>query len=103
MHLFCKVCGDKIAETQMRPSGPLPNSPKVPKFTRFANYTEVKIQFDDGSFLVTNGCSKCLSMHMDKEVLRDIYIAEMDELASKARRLEPVGVVGMDRSGQGLL
>jgi len=78
--LFCKVCGQTIASTQMRPVGPLPNAPKMPRFTRHSNYAEIKISFADGSEHVTHGCKKCLTSGLDSNTLYDMFQADMNDI-----------------------
>jgi len=83
--LMCKMCGtviagftERIVGYEMDRAG---NKVKVVsrQFTRFHNYTELKIAFSDGSFHVTNGCSACLSMSLPPAALDELHRADQEE------------------------
>lgn len=82
--LFCKVCGSAIAGMQSTIKGRrLDPATKqwieehVLEFRRFHNYAELKMQFEDGSYHVTNGCKTCLSGTLPIEKLHELHIADM--------------------------
>lgn len=99
--LYCKVCGTKIASTIPRP-GPFPGSVPVLKFTRSNMYAEIKMECDDGSFHVTNGCKNCLSMQLRPSMLREMYKADMADLGVFTDVI-PIRVVTVDRSAGGII
>lgn len=101
--LDCKLCGTRIASTQLRP-GPLPNSVPKPKFSRNNMYAEIKFQFDDGSYHVTNGCKNCLSKDMPPEVLQELFEADMEDALVHAKGgAKPTKVVVLDHTAGGII
>lgn len=80
--ILCKVCGTTIAGISEvlseRKSDSAGNVIEVRhrSFSRFHNYAELKMQFTNGSFHVTNGCSKCLSTSLKSEQLQEMYWAD---------------------------
>lgn len=104
--IYCKICGDKIAGTSLVPKGSgLKNNIMVEKFRRFNNYAEIKIAFDDGHMHVTHGCKRCLGMDLPVEILSEMHNADMGMMpgVDATPYSEPVGVVAMDLSGQGIV
>lgn len=102
--IYCKVCGVVIASTQMRPVGPLPNAPKVPRFTRHSNYGEIKIKFADDSQHVTHGCKSCITSGLDSQTLFDMYQADMDDIRfSVAKDPNSVHIEQIDTKMNGIL
>lgn len=82
----CKLCGSVIADTIERTVGYEKSASgqliKVVQrqLTRFSNYTEIKIAFEDpGYFHVTHGCAKCLSMNLSVPVLTELHAADQGE------------------------
>lgn len=102
--LFCKICGDKIAGTVLRVKGSGPDiNVRVPRFTRFSNYAEIKFTINDGSYHVTNGCRNCLGSGLTPATLQELYLADMDDMG-----LLPLGrvaeeLVTVDYSAQGII
>ena len=102
--LFCQVCGDQIAGVSASPIGSGPYANKLSdSFKRFANYAEIKIEFDDGSMHVTNGCKKCLKMTMPIEQANEIYQADLSVMGLKQDNRVPVRIVAVDTTGVGLV
>lgn len=99
----CKVCGGIVASTQLRPTSPVSGSALKHKFTRHNNYTEIKMELDDGSFHVTNGCGDCLKARMDPDILYELWSADMQEMGIEEGTARPVKVVKIDRSARGIL
>jgi hypothetical protein len=110
--LQCKVCGDTIADTQDRTtayevtrSG---ERVKVVKrqYVHFANYTEAKIEFTDGSFHITNGCDKCLTAHMSLAVVKEMYRADQEDspdgYTDIEQAREPARIVRVVRGTEGI-
>lgn len=109
--LQCKLCGAVIADTIERVTGYEVdrggNRVKIVnrQFTRFANFTEIKILFNDGSMHVTTGCSKCLNLNLRPAVLDEMHQADQEESPDgytdreRARRAVHVTTVRVDQSG----
>jgi hypothetical protein len=83
--LFCKVCGSAIGGMTSQVKGRRFESATktwieehVLEFRRFHNYAELKMQFEDGSYHVTNGCRTCLSATLIPEQLHELHIADME-------------------------
>lgn len=97
IRVYCKVCGATIADTVRG------------HFHRFKNYAEMKMRFSNGSYHVTSGCNKCISLAIKDEDLRlamhqadiDDMIREVPELASYRTRSDPK-VVKVDFSRRGI-
>lgn len=102
--LFCKICGVNIADTIPRP-GPHVNSVPVMRFSRNALYAEIKFDFDDGSFHVTNGCKDCLKMNLTPAVLQQLYDADMVDalFLPKEEGVKPVHVLILDLTAGGIV
>lgn len=67
--VFCKVCGYIICEQRKR------------TFWRSNIYSEMKIEWADGSAHVTNLCRNCIPLvRRDPEALMAIYQADIDDL-----------------------
>lgn len=86
MHLqeiLCKICGTSIAgmseelvsRGQDRHGQTLITMQR--RFIRHHNYAEVKIQFTNNSFHVTNGCRDCLSESLTPDQLQELYWADV--------------------------
>jgi hypothetical protein len=101
--LQCKICGTTIADTVERIIGyeMTRGGQRIKvvnrQFTRLPNYREVKIEFDDSSNHVTNGCDKCLSMNLHPSVLAELHEADQlespDGYTDRERARYPVGVI----------
>lgn len=84
--LQCKLCGTVIGDVVEKAVG-YENSRggqlvKVVtrQFMRFSNYTEIKIAFEDPLYYhVTNGCDKCLHMHLPVNVLAELHAADQED------------------------
>lgn len=99
----CKICGTQIANTQEKP-GPFPDSAPVKRFMRSNLYAEIKFEFDDGSYHVTNGCKNCLSKDMSPELLEQLFLADMeDALVNSKAGAKPTKVVVLDHTAQGIV
>lgn len=107
----CKMCGDVIADTvertvafEMDRAG---NKVKVVnrKFTMFPNYTEAKIIFHDGTFHVTHGCRRCMTLELNTDALDEIHRADQEDSpdgyteAERNRSAVAVTVVRHDQAG----
>lgn len=102
--MYCKVCGEPIAGTEMRPKGSGPDiTVMVPKFMRYANYAEAKFYFNDGSHHVTNGCRNCLTNALTPQQMHTLYRVDMEEMGMFAGTRRPLVVVTVDYSCQGIL
>jgi hypothetical protein len=85
--IFCKLCGAQIAGERRvllntrkdKNTGKIIEEYSV-KFQRLPTYAELKMQFEDGSYHVTNGCSSCMQMHLHPEVLQELYDADAEEM-----------------------
>lgn len=80
--LYCKVCGTAVGGIEevvkrRRLEGDKTVETAVVKFSRFSNYAETTLLFDDGSKHVTNGCFDCLSQKLSKAIMRDLYEADV--------------------------
>jgi hypothetical protein len=113
--IFCKVCGSAIAGMRSRIIGTRFDSvtnkwieTEVRQFSLLPNYTEIKMQFKDGSYHVANGCRSCLSAPLTPEQLHELHIADMelDDMIypGKADHMArvPVGVVAIRYDGGGI-
>lgn len=82
--LFCKVCGTAIAGVQEMVRGRRQTrhglwiEDHVHVWRRFPNYAELKMEFEDGSFHVTNGCNQCLTEGLTAEQLHELMHADME-------------------------
>lgn len=114
--LFCKVCGSQIGGIEDTVQGRSLDKTTnkwvervVRQFRRFSGYTEMKMEFEDGSAHVTNGCNKCMTEHLNKDDLTAIYNADLDIEAvagnphvKKLRERIPTRVVAV-RVGGGIV
>lgn len=72
--MYCKVCGEVIADLQYKPKGDF----VVERFTRTPSYAELKMQMQDGSKHITNGCSTCIRRAMkDVPLMQKMYQADI--------------------------
>ena len=102
--LFCKVCGKQIAGMVLRPKGSGPNiNVMVAKFLRNADYTEIKIQFNDGSSHVTHGCKECLTNALTTQQMLTLYKCDMEEMGMFSGLRKPVRITEIDHTAQGIL
>lgn len=102
--VYCKMCGVEIAGLVERPKGSGPkNSIMVTKFIRFPNYAEIKMEFDDGSFHVTNGCNVCLHEELSANDLLDLYLADCADQKTPVGSRKPIRVVEFDTTAQGIV
>lgn len=82
--IFCKACGTSIGGVQETIKGRRREGDgrwvedRTSGFRRFSNYVEIKMQFEDGSFHVTNGCRNCLNDKLTPEQLQELHHADMD-------------------------
>lgn len=112
--LYCKVCGVKIAGVVERIKGdPTVDRfgsrvvTKIERFTRFSNFTEMKIALANGHFHITTGCSKCLTHGASKDLLRELMHADIEEqrpdlgniVADQLKARVPLTVVGIKEGG----
>jgi hypothetical protein len=81
--IVCKVCGTVIAgmSEEVVKRGQNRNGETVVtmqrRFLRHHNYSEIKIQFTNNSFHVTNGCRNCLSESLTPDQLQELYWADV--------------------------
>lgn len=112
LELFCKICGSAIAGKRTQVTGRRRTmtgewiEDHLQTFVRFNNYGEIKIEFEDGSFHVTNGCSQCLNINLAPDVLFELHNADMDVEESIggeiARTKTPLRVVAIRTDGGGI-
>ena len=112
--LQCKLCGVTIADTIERTRG-YEKSPggqliKVVQrqLTRFANYREIKIAFENpGYFHVTNGCAGCFKLDMPVAVLTELHAADQEESPDgytvRERAQVPTGVIVLQEDQSGIV
>lgn len=93
--LYCKVCGAQIGRYEQDRKG----------FVRNSMYAEVKIQFDDGSYHVTNGCKNCIKMSLAPDTLQEMYEADCEDApsCSSGKGRMAVQAVAVSYDQQGLL
>ena len=103
--MYCKICGEKIASMQMRPTSAVPGATILNKFTRHSNYAEIKIALSNpGMYHVTNGCQACLRRGMDPAILDDMYQADLAEMGIIPMvGLHAVEVDKVDYTAQGII
>lgn len=102
--MYCKVCGDKIADTQMRPTRAGNDAPKAPKFTRLNNYGEAKIKTNYGAFHVTAGCRSCIGTGTSMDTFTELFHADLGQMGMMAAVDEVVvECVTVDYTGQGII
>lgn len=111
--IFCKVCGSPIAGMRARSAGRRLTRDRQwvelveIRFRRLSNYTDLKIQFEDGSYHVTNGCKNCLSENLTIEQMTELHVADMLLEDWPGRDLQitrvPLQVVAIRRDGGGIL
>ena len=100
-NIFCKQCGTPIAGFVSVPVTP---TTRGIRWRRFPNYAEIKMEFDDGHFHVTNGCKACLSLGLSPGVLHELHNADMTEMhITTDPDIAPMRVVAMDTTGVGIL
>ena len=111
--ISCKVCGVLIAGISDRAGGIKMSKnggrieTRIEKFTRFHNFTELKIALADGGFHITTGCDKCLTHNLNVEQLRELMQADIEEqrpdlgnvLADRLAARVPLTVVGVKLGG----
>jgi len=86
IELRCKVCGVPIAHTQQLPITTRSDNEDKKKtievhttrFVRLPTYTELKMQFENGSYHVTNGCNKCLVDTLTPTQLQELLMADVE-------------------------
>jgi len=113
----CKGCGIPIAQVRDIETRTITESHRAldrPKtirqevriFKRLENYTELKIEFENGTFHVTNGCAGCLIEDISVEKLRELLIAdvEMSPEGFRQRDIDRVvkGVAQIKRGAGGI-
>jgi hypothetical protein len=83
--MFCKLCGSEIGSIKDLTQGRrFDKSTKtwieerIRQFRRNSNYAEMKIEFDDGSCHVTNGCRRCMQSSLDSDALNELHNADLD-------------------------
>jgi hypothetical protein len=110
--LFCKVCGTAIGGMTEQVKGRRFEhgqwiEERILRFRRFHNYVELKMDFQDGSAHVTNGCRNCLHEGLTSDQMYELHLADMEldgapyTIKSKAR--VPKGVVAIRSDGGGLV
>ena len=108
--LYCKVCGEVIARLGERfvDSTPGPAGRVIERysesFVRGPNYIEAKIAFEaeNKSIFahVTHGCTKCLSEDTPLDLLKEMYLTDMDHMGLGADRgATPLGIVNLQIGG----
>lgn len=110
--LFCKICGTAIGGMHQALKGKRLNKQgvwieeHVVRFRRFHNYAELKMEFQDGSAHVTNGCKTCLHENLTTDQLFELHIADMymdgAEYTKGAVRRVPKKVVAVRTDGGGI-
>lgn len=109
----CKVCGTLIAGVIDRPGGVKITvnggrvERRIEKFSRFHNFTELKIGLADGNFHITTGCERCLVHNLNTAQLRELMVADIEEqradlgnvLADRLAQRAPLAVVGIKLGG----
>lgn len=99
--IFCKGCGDVIANLSERPFGD--GSRTRLTFTRLPNYAEVKFRCEDGHFHVTNGCQKCVNMSMNLKYAQGFLEADYLEQGIADPETRVLAIVTVDTSGAGIV
>jgi hypothetical protein len=110
--VLCKICGTVIADTVDKTVGfEKTRGGQVIKvvrrqLTRFSNYCEIKIEFDDPSYFhVTHGCQSCLHIGLGADVLAELHQADQEEspdgFTDRERAKAPVkvAILQLDQSG----
>jgi len=110
--MFCKVCGDVIAAHEDRLKerkvgwGGKIIEVRQARFTRKNNYCELKMEFQDGSAHVTNGCTKCLHPNLSTDQLYELHRADLllDGGQHTVRNLQrvPIEAVAIRQGGGGI-
>lgn len=110
--LFCKVCGSAIAGVQESVRGMRQTrqglwvEERVLAWRRFPNYAELKMEFEDGSFHVTNGCRNCLTEALTNEQLHELMHADMSmegtENAEASKERVAARIVAIRTDGGGI-
>lgn len=109
----CKTCGAVIADTIDRVKGyEMTKGGQLVKvvqrqLTRFANYREIKIAFENPRYFhVTHGCSDCMSMTLTPPQLIELFVADQEESSDgyteRERAQVPVGVVVLQEDQSGI-
>lgn len=114
--LYCKRCGEKIAGITERAKGD-PKigrfgeriETKVERFSRFGNFTELKMVMQDGArhaFHITTGCNKCLTPSLSMAELQELHDTDIDEqalelgsMAIVLKQRVPIAIVGIKVGG----
>jgi hypothetical protein len=110
----CKMCGATIADTVERTIGFEVNrrGERIRvvnrQLTYLPNYREIKIEFDDGSSHVTNGCANCLSEKLHPSILDEMHHADRTLASDEGYRKSDkerlaVGVVAVQSDQSGLV
>lgn len=110
----CKLCGVTIADTVDRARGyERTKGGQLVKIiqrqlTRFSNYCEIKIMFNDpGYFHVTHGCRGCLHMNLSPDVLSELHAADQEEspdgFTDRERAQVTVGVLVLSTDQSGIV
>jgi hypothetical protein len=71
----------------------------VEGFMRNHLYCEMKIEFEDGSQHVTNGCKDCLVGLKDAAILQELEECDMSEQKLKARSAGAIDVLEVKVGG----
>lgn len=108
--VLCKACGEVIRD--LRPvAEPLEDDTVPVALISLAHYTEVKIEFDDGSFHITPMCGDCAKAGWTSEALEELYGSDLDQWALDAfdaaeilrwARRKPVKIVASSRRPEDL-
>lgn len=112
--LHCKLCGARIAGVVEREKADPKMDrqgnriiTKVERFTRFHNFTELKIALANRHFHITTGCSKCLTHDLSKDQLRELMQADIEEqradlgniTADQLAARVPLAIIGIKVGG----
>ena len=111
--LFCKVCGSAIGGMTEQVKGRrFENNQwieeRILRFRRFHNYVEIKMEFQDGSAHVTNGCRNCLNEKLTFDQMYELHIADMEmegdlPHVKQTKRRAPKRVVAIRSDGGGIV
>lgn len=84
VRINCKICGSIIGgpvdsgeHAKTERVGQQTIIYRTQTFSRFALYTEVEIQFDDGSKHVTHLCKQCIPRLNEPGMLERLYVADL--------------------------
>jgi len=109
--LCCKMCGsvigsmaEQVKGRRLTPQGWVEE--RILRFRRHNTYAELKMEFRDGSFHVTNGCRTCLHENLTMEQLDELHCADMhqDMGAHSVPCMEryPIGIAAIRTDGGGI-